>query len=93
MHTKVLYILDLFSDGLQLDLKEIPLQQGSWSHPLSTRETGIIFLELKSYCQKRKLLLVAFQKKVSFFQALSLGQIDQNKRMIVKFEDLTNLSM
>ena len=43
-YTKDLYILDLVFDGLQLDLKEIPLQNGSWSHPLSTKETDIILL-------------------------------------------------
>ena len=46
------YILELDSNGLQLDLKYIILQQGSGSHPLSVKETKIISLEIQ--CQKNK---------------------------------------
>ena len=50
--TKDPCILELDSNGLQLDLKYIILQQGSGSHPLSVKETKIISLEIQ--CQKKK---------------------------------------
>ena len=33
---------------LQLDLKEIPLQQGNDSHALSTKDTEIVSLEIQT---------------------------------------------
>ena len=45
--TKDSFILDLDSNSLQKNLKEILLQQGSNSHLLSTKKADIILLEIQ----------------------------------------------
>ena len=49
-HIKGPFIFDLLANDLQLDSKEIQLQQGSGSYPLSTKEVGIFHSEFKSCC-------------------------------------------
>ena len=41
------------SNGLQLDLNEISLQQGIDSHPLSVKETAAISLYIKKLLSKK----------------------------------------
>ena len=71
-------ILGLLNEGihskivtlyLHLDLKEIPLQQGSSSHILSTKETYIVSLEIQNILsiKNEKPMLIALQKQVNFF--------------------------
>lgn len=45
-YTKDPYILDLISNGLKLEFKEFPFQDGNYSHPLSVKETEIISQEI-----------------------------------------------
>lgn len=45
-YTKDPYVLDLISNGLELEFKEFPFQHGNHSHPLSVKETEIISQEI-----------------------------------------------
>ena len=51
-HTQDSYILDLVSNGLQLDLKKNPLQQRSGSHHPSAKQTDIVALKIKKLLSK-----------------------------------------
>ena len=46
-HTKNKYISDLITNGLQLDLKQLPTQNSRSPFPLSSKENEIISVEIK----------------------------------------------
>ena len=72
-HTKDLYILDLISNSLQLDLKEISIQQGSSSHRPSAKDTDVIWKVII-----KKITAGSIPKTSEL-----LRQIDCNKRIIL----------
>ena len=51
------------SNGLQLDLNKISLQQGIDSHPLSVKKTAAISLYIKKLVKKDLFLFAVLKKK------------------------------
>ena len=77
--------MDLLANDLQLDSKkEILLQQGSGSYPLSTKEVGIFSLRIQKLLLKKEkkpsFLVVTPRKNVKSFEAFSL----RSKRLQLK---------
>ena len=46
-YTKDKYILNIITNGLKLDLKELPTQNGRSSYPLSSKENEVTSVETK----------------------------------------------
>ena len=51
-YTKDKYILDIITNGLQLDLKQLPTQNSGSIYPLSSKEKEIISVEIKKLFKK-----------------------------------------
>ena len=46
------YILDIITNGLKLDLKQLPTQNCRSNYPLSSRENQIVSVEIKRLLKK-----------------------------------------
>ena len=51
-YTKDKYILDIITNGLKLDLKELPTQNSSYTHPTSSKENEITSIEITKLLKK-----------------------------------------
>ena len=51
-YTKDEYILDTITNGLKLDLKQLPTQNSRSTYHLSSKENGIISVEIKKLLKK-----------------------------------------
>ena len=71
-YTKDKYILDIITNGLQLDLKQLPTQNSRSSYPISSKENEVILVEM--------LLFIVYQRKVNLFLIFSL----ETKKMAIK---------
>ena len=64
--------MDIITNGLKLDLKPLPTQNGRSSYPLSSKEKEIISDEIKKLF-KNQLLFIVHQMKVNLFLVFLLG--------------------
>ena len=71
--------MDIITNGLKLDLKQLPNQNSRSSYPLPSKENEIISVEIKNYL-KNQLLFIVHQRKVNLFLVFSLG----TKKMAIK---------
>ena len=78
-YTKDKYILDIITNGLKLDLKQLPTQNSRSTYPLLSKENEIISVENKKLL-KNQLLLIVHQMKVNLFLVFLLG----TKKMAIK---------
>ena len=80
-YTKDKYILDIITNGLKLDLKQLPTQNSRSSYSLSSKHCyfNLFQWKLKKYF-KNQLLFIVPQRKVDLFLVFSLG----TKKMAIK---------
>ena len=70
--------MDLDSYGLQLDLIELPLQQGSGSRPLSAKDTDIISLKIQKSLSKEK----DKKRKEKEKRFVTIGSIPETRELL-----------
>ena len=71
--------MDIITNGPNLDLKQLPVQNSRSTYPLSSKQNEIISVEIKSYL-KNQLLFIVHQMTVSLFLVFLLG----TKKMAIK---------
>ena len=69
-YAKDRYILDIITNGLKLDLKELLTQNSRSTYPLSSKENEIISIEIEKLHKK---LFIVHQMKVILFLVFLLG--------------------
>ena len=75
------YILDIITNGLKLDLKQLPTQNSRSSYSLSSKHCSFNLFQWKlKNCLKNQLLFIVPQRKVDLFLVFSLG----TKKMAIK---------
>ena len=86
-NTKGKYSLDVITNGLKLDLKQLPAQNSRYTYPLSNKENEIISVEIKKSYLKNQLLFIVHQMKGEFISGIfTRDEKDGNKRMILNFK-------
>ena len=85
-YTQDPYILDIISNGLKLDLMEIPIQNHYSVHPLSKDETEIISTEIQKLLNKK--VVVPSKPEIDQFVSgvFTRDKKDGNKRMILNLK-------
>ena len=76
-YTKDKYTLDIITNGLKLDLKQLPTQKSRSSYPSSRKEYKVVSVEIKNLLRKS---VIVHQMKVNLFLVFSLG----TKKMLIK---------
>ena len=81
-YIKEKYILDIITNGLNLDLKQLPTQNSSFTYPLSSKENEIISVELKKVL-KNSVIVYSTPDEGEFISGIyTRDKKDGNKRMI-----------
>ena len=78
-YTKDKYILNIITDGLKLDLKQLPTQKSRSSYPLYSKENETISVEIKKLL-KRRVIAYSTQMKINLFLVFLLG----TKKLAIK---------
>ena len=87
-YTKDKYILDIVTNGLKLELNELPCQYSKSSYPLSTKEKEVISTEIKKLL-KNKVIARSTREYTEFISGIFTGnKKDGSKRMVLNLEIL-----
>ena len=92
-YTKDKYILDIITNGLKLDLKQLPTQNSRSSYPLSSKENEIISVEIKKLLRKSVIVYSSPEEGEFISGIFTREKKDSNKRMILiskKFNKFVN---
>ena len=89
-YTQDSYILDIISNGLKLDLMEMPIQNQYSIHPLAKNETEIVSSEIQKLLNKK--VLVHTKPEIGQFVSgvFTRDKKDGNKRMILNLKRFNN---
>ena len=85
-YTKDTYILGIVTNGLKLELNELPCQYSRSNYPLSAKENEVISTEMKKLLKKKVIGHSATEYNGSF-QVFSLRKKDGSKRMILNLKN------
>ena len=92
-YTKYKYILDIITNGLKLDLRELPTQNNRPTYPLSSKENEIISIEITKL-PKNLVIVYSTPDAGGFISGIfTRNKEDVNKRMILnlkKFNKFVN---
>ena len=66
-YTKDKYILDIITNGLKLDLKQLPTQNSRCSYPLSSKEYEVVSVEIKKLLRKSVIVYSTPEKGIYFW--------------------------
>ena len=90
-YAKDKYILDIITNGLKLDLKQLPSQTSRSFYSLSSRENKIISVEIRKLL--KKLVIVYITPEVGQFISgiFTWDKKDRNKRMILNLSTIRTL--
>ena len=85
--------MDIITNGLKLDLKELPTQNSRSSYPLSSKENEVISVEIEKLL-KKSVIVYSTPEKGEFISGIfTRDKKDGNKRMILnlkKFNKFVN---
>ena len=85
-YTKDKYILDIITNGLKLDLKQLPTQNSTSTYPLSSKENEIISVEIKKLL-KKSVVACSTPDEGEFISIIfTRDKKDGNKRMILNLK-------
>ena len=85
-YTKDKYILDIITNGIKLDLKQLPTQNSRSSYPISNKENEVISVEIKKLL-KKLVVVYSTPKEGEFISDIfTRDKKDDNKRMILNFK-------
>jgi len=89
-YTQDSYILDIISNGLKLDLMEMPIQNQYSIHPLAKNETEIVSSEIQKLLNKK--VLVHTKPEIGQFVSgvFTRDKKAGNKRMILNLKRFNN---
>ena len=68
-YTKDTYILDIVTNGLKLELNELPCQYSKSNNPLSNKENEVISTEIKKLL-KKKVIVHGTTKYIEFISGI-----------------------
>ena len=92
-YTKDKYILDIVTNGLKLELNELPCQYSKSNYPLSTKEKEVISTEIKKLLKKKVIVRSITEYNESISGIFTRNKKDGSKRMrldLKKFNKFVN---
>ena len=89
-YTKDKYILDIITNGLKLDLKQLSTQNSRSSYPLSSKENEVISLGIKKLL-KKSVIVYSTPEEGEFISGIfTRDKKDGNKRMMMNLKKINN---
>ena len=85
--------MDIITNSLKLDLKQLPTQNSRSSYPLSSEKNEIISVEIKKLLRKSVIVYSTPEEGEFIFRIFTRDKKDSNKRMILnlkKFNKFVN---
>ena len=92
-YTKDKYILDIITNGLKLDLKQLPTQNNRSSYLISSKDIEVISVEIKKLLKKLVIFYSTPEEGEFISGIFTRDKKDGNKRMILslkKFNEFFN---
>ena len=87
-YTKDKYILDIITNGMKLDLKQLPTQNSRSSYPISNKENEVISVEIKKLLKKLVIVYSTLEEGEFISDIFTRDKKDGNKRMILNLKKI-----
>ena len=81
------YIPDIATNGLKLELNELPCQYSKSNYPLSTKEKEVISTEIKKLLKKKVVVRSTTEYNEFISGIFTQNQKDESKRMILNLKN------
>ena len=89
-YTEDKYILDIITNGLKLDLKQLSTQNSRSSYPLSSKENEVISLGIKKLL-KKSVIVYSTPEEGEFISGIfTRDKKNGNKRMMMNLKKINN---